>query len=77
MGPQLQWWVPTVAGHRRMLCAAGFEVLRQGRPYSVPFGPAHPARRPTARTFHLHLVRKLLTGHAGVPHAAVLARPRA
>ena len=44
-GPQLQWWVPNAAGHRRMLFAAGFEILSATRPYCVPFGPGHPGRR--------------------------------
>ena len=75
-GAQLQWWVPNVAGHRRMVFAAGFEVLRQTAPYSEPFGESHPARRGTPRQLPLRAFRTLFTGGMGVPHAALLARPR-
>ncbi|MEA2368371.1 MAG: tRNA (mo5U34)-methyltransferase [Thermoleophilaceae bacterium] len=33
-----RWWTPNVAGHRRMLAAAGFEVAAKGGPISMPFG---------------------------------------
>jgi tRNA (mo5U34)-methyltransferase len=74
-GELLQWWVPNVAGHRRMVFAAGFEIQRATRPYAVPFGVGHPGLgnwRARSRLW----ARRLLLGHAGVPHAAVLARPR-
>ncbi len=75
-GPRLQWWVPNAAGHRRMLFAAGFEVVAHTRPYCVPLGPAHPARGTGARTLPSRLVQTALTGNPGVTHAAALARPR-
>lgn len=75
-GAQLQWWVPNVAGHRRMVFAAGFEVLRQTAPYSEPFGEGHPARRGTGRQLPLRAFRTMFTGGMGVPHAALIARPR-
>ena len=59
-----QWWTPNRAGHRRMVEAAGFEILEQTEPYDVGFGPAHP---PTPR--------RLGKRGLGVLHAAVLARP--
>ena len=37
-----QWFVPNVAAHRAMLEAAGFDVVRDGPTYAVPFGPSHP-----------------------------------
>ena len=58
-----QWWTPNRAGHRRMVEAAGFEILEQTEPYDVGFGPAHP---PTP---------KRCGRTKGVLHAAVLARP--
>ena len=70
-----QWWVPNAAGHRRMLHAAGFEVECATRPYAVPFGPSHPAP-PGARARLRLWPRRLMLGHAGVPHVAVRARPR-
>ena len=44
-GVRSQWWVPNVAGHRRMLTVAGFSIARPGRPYVIPLGPEHPQRR--------------------------------
>lgn len=75
-GNVLQWWIANRAAHRRMVHAAGFEVLRGTRVYSEPFGAGHPARRPGPRTAAVYALRRLVTGHAGVPHAALLARPR-
>lgn len=37
-----QWCIPNRAGHVRMLTGAGFLVERLSRPYSIPFGHAHP-----------------------------------
>jgi tRNA (mo5U34)-methyltransferase len=74
-GVLCQWWVPNLAGHRRMLFAAGFEIERRCRPYSIPFGPAHPPR-PGWRSIGVQAMRRLSTGHSGVPTGAVLARPR-
>jgi tRNA (mo5U34)-methyltransferase len=75
-GPQCQWWVPNVAGHRRMVFAAGFEILRSTRPFSEPYGHAHPASSGSANGFRERIAQNVLTGNVGVPHAAVLARPR-
>jgi len=74
-GELLQWWVPNAAGHRRMLYAAGFSIEHTVRPYAVPFGPSHPPTR-GPRGQAVLLARRLLLGHRGVPHAAVVARPR-
>ena len=75
-GPQLQWWVPNAAGHRRMLFAAGFEILTATRPYCVPFGPGHPGRRAGLRTLPSRLGQRVVAGNPGVTHAAALTRPR-
>jgi len=69
----IQWWVPNVAGHRQMLRAAGFTIERECRPYSIPFGPAHPARSLKPRWLLRSLARRALTGNDGVPHHAILA----
>ena len=74
-GEMLQWWVPNVAGHRRMVFAAGFEIVRGTRPYSEDFGVAHPMARST-QWQATYLARRILMGGTGVPHAALLARPR-
>ena len=69
-----QWTIPNPAGHRGMLEAAGFEVERASRPYSIPFGPAHPPRGRKPGRLATSVARRLLTRGDGVPHHAVLAR---
>ncbi|MDQ3571552.1 MAG: methyltransferase domain-containing protein [Actinomycetota bacterium] len=73
-GANCQWWIPNVAGHRRMLEAASFEIVDQPGPYAIPLGPAHP------KLGHAHRGRKrLIHGLArlgeGVPHSAALCCP--
>ena len=48
---QPRWWTPNMAGHRRWLHAAGFEVLGQGGPLLQPLGSALPRwpQRPPRR----------------------------
>lgn len=60
-----QWWTPNRAGHRRMVEAAGFEVLEASDPYEIPLGPRHP---PVPR-------RRFRRRPGGILHAAVLAEP--
>ena len=74
-GGQTQWWIPNPAGHRQMVRAAGFDVLRDTGPYAVPFGPGHPART-GARSRATGVMRRLVAGGDGVPHHAVLASVR-
>ena len=74
-GDLAQWWVPNVAGHRRMVFAAGFRIVAAMRPYSDPFGVSHPLGS-DVRTRLRAAGRKALTGNNGVPHAALLAAPR-
>jgi tRNA (mo5U34)-methyltransferase len=71
-----QWWVVNAAGHRRMVEAAGFDVLQTVRPFSEPYGVSHPPRSRRPRSIATSLTRRLLTGSDGVPHAALVARPR-
>lgn len=73
----LHWWEPNVAGHRRMLEAAGFELLETPSAYAIPFGPGHPRRPRTFRTLREGTIRRVVAGGTGVPHSAVLARPLA
>jgi tRNA (mo5U34)-methyltransferase len=67
-----QWFVPNIAGHVRMVEAAGFDVERTARPYCIPFGEAHPPRR-GPRAWALGVGRRLTTGGDGVPTHALLA----
>ena len=75
-GELCQWWVPNAAGHRRMVFAAGFAIERRTKPYTIPFGQAHPPLEDTWRMKGRKLVQQRLTGAVGSPHSAVLARPR-
>jgi|SRR5579884_4270514 len=73
-GGQTQWWLPNRAGHRQLLRAAGFEIVRESGVYAEPFGAGHrPGRRGAA------LLRRLAgavaAGRNGVPHHAILASP--
>jgi tRNA (mo5U34)-methyltransferase len=70
---EVQWHVPNLAGHRQMIEASGFDIEQAPRPYSVPLGVAHP---PSAAGPLRRLVCRLATGRYGIPHSAVLARPR-
>ena len=75
-----QWWSANAAGHRRMLEAGGFEVLSASGLFAVPFGPAHPfhstkPQSPRARGAEIFR-RASMRGQDGVPHHAVLAKPR-
>jgi tRNA (mo5U34)-methyltransferase len=70
-----QWWVPNVAGHQRMVEAAGFEVASAPRPFSVPFGEGHTPRGRGPQALAQRLYRRAFAGGDGVPHAALLAHP--
>ena len=74
-GEKGQWWIPNVAGHRRMLTAAGFEVEASSGPYAIPFGPGHPATSNPTRLLRENALARLMTGRMGVPHNALLAKP--
>jgi tRNA (mo5U34)-methyltransferase len=71
-----QWWLPNAAGHRQMLSASGFAIARESGLYSIPFGPSHAPIRRTPRRLAGMLARRAFTGNDGVPHHAILARPR-
>jgi len=70
-----QWWLPNAAAHRRMVEAAGFDVVRVGPLYADPFGAGHPSAGPGLRSRALSLFRRRRLGNDGVPHVGVLARP--
>jgi len=79
-GEQLQWWVPSVSGHRQMLLSSGFATKRTAGPFAIRLGPSHPAASTTPsgwRWRRTRLLQRALAGAVGVPHAAVLAQPRA
>jgi tRNA (mo5U34)-methyltransferase len=76
-GPECQWFNFNAAGHRQLLVAAGFEVERRSRAYTVRFDH-HPKPAMTPRNaLHAVGVRAVTGAWApGVLHRAVLARPR-
>jgi tRNA (mo5U34)-methyltransferase len=76
-GDRGQWWIPNAAAHRSMVVAAGFEIERTSRPYCIPLGPGHPTRGRYRGSLRQHAFTLALTGHTGVLHAALLARPAA
>jgi tRNA (mo5U34)-methyltransferase len=75
-GPLCQWMIPNAAGHRRMLFSAGFQIERSTRPYAVPLGTSHPRPGRDLRSLARVTLQKAMFGGVGVPHSAVLARPR-
>jgi tRNA (mo5U34)-methyltransferase len=73
---QPRWWTPNLAAHRRLLHAAGFEVLGSGGPLLQPFGEGNdkvPGRVRSAR----ELLYELVIRRLGVPSAWVRGRPAA
>jgi 2-polyprenyl-3-methyl-5-hydroxy-6-metoxy-1,4-benzoquinol methylase len=70
----MQWLIPNVAGHVRMLESQGFSVERSSRPYAVPFGPGGPTLGTDLRNRARRAGWRLLAGSEGVPHHALLAR---
>ena len=76
-GGYCQWFNANAAGHRRMLYAAGFEVERKSKPYTVRYDH-HPRPRPTPRNILTAIGMRAVTGTwaPGVLHRAALARPR-
>jgi tRNA (mo5U34)-methyltransferase len=78
---QPRWWTPNLAGHRRMLEAAGFTVTGRGGPLFVPFGDGFP---PPPRLRELGRLRggsareaafQLVTRRTGAPLAWARCRP--
>ena len=75
VGELCQWWLPNAAGHRQMLVASGFQLLRSAHPYAIPFGPAHPAPQRSISSVSARIATRILTRGNGVPHSAVLTAP--
>ncbi|MHB8467104.1 MAG: methyltransferase domain-containing protein [Acidimicrobiales bacterium] len=70
-GENGQWLIPNVAGYRKMLNVAGFDVVSASRPFAEPFGASHP---PVRHDLESRLAKLLCRGD-GVPVRAILARP--
>ena len=71
-----RWMAPNAAGHRKMLEIAGFDIVKDTKPYAIPFGPGHPPRRSGLRRTALLLANRAVVSGTpdGVLHHAVLAR---
>ena len=76
-GQECQWWLANGAGHRRLVYAAGFEIIEASRPYMARFN-VHPDPRLAPRELARLAATRVLTGtfHRGVLHRALLARNR-
>jgi len=69
-----QWWLPGMAGHRRLLKAAGFRVAAHGGPVSQRFGKGlHRRRLRDVRS--AAALRFVLAHQRFLPSQWVLARP--
>jgi tRNA (mo5U34)-methyltransferase len=72
------WWSANAAGLRRMIEAAGFDVVDGPRRIYIPPGAGQPPPK-----FHPRLLKNrhgrqaLVVAHRGDPHAVVVARPAA
>lgn len=81
---QPAWWVPNVAGLRRFVETAGFQVVAAGGPYLLTYGRGRDtgSERPLTpvalRPLHRLPLQLILNGRDrfGIPHAWVLAAPR-
>jgi tRNA (mo5U34)-methyltransferase len=72
------WWQPNVAGLRRMVASAGFELLETTGLFFLPLGAAHPLPplRSQWRVLGTAAGReKAVARFKGIPHTAVRARP--
>jgi tRNA (mo5U34)-methyltransferase len=75
-GDRVQWWIPNVAAHRKLIVAAGFEIENTIRPFAIPHGAGHREHGRRTGALPSRAVTRVLTGGQGMAHAAVLARPR-
>ncbi|MBA2764068.1 MAG: methyltransferase domain-containing protein [Thermoleophilaceae bacterium] len=71
-----QWFIPNLAGHRRMLFSAGFDIDQTLRPLSVDYGAGHPERPAGARKIRERLLTRIVTGGSGFAYSTALCRPR-
>jgi tRNA (mo5U34)-methyltransferase len=74
-GDRVQWWIPNVAAHRKLVIAAGFEIEATTRPYAIPYGVGHREHGRILGSLPARALTRALTGGRGMAHAAVLARP--
>jgi tRNA (mo5U34)-methyltransferase len=71
---RLQWWLPTVQAHVRMLETMGFAVDRRSGLYCEPVGPGFPRKPEGWRGRAQAALQKRVCGNSGNPHHAALTR---
>lgn len=76
LGENCQWWVPNQAGHHGLVASAGFDIEETRPIYAVPLGEQHPSHDRPLHSFAQRLVTRVVAGRVGVPHSALLAKPR-
>ncbi len=74
VGGQIHWTIPNAAGHRQMLRASGFKPERWSKPYTIPYGVAHPVPAKTRKNLTDEAFQRVIARGPGVPHSAVLSR---
>lgn len=71
------WWKPNVAGLRRMVEAAGFELTGEPVRTRLKLGPSQPRPAVTPSALRSRAGREhVLQARIGDPHAAIPVRPR-
>ena len=70
------WWVPNLAGLRRTVRAAGFEIVKAGGPFIEPNGPGMVVSRIPVTMGELRLIPRRVVHRLGALHVWMLTRPR-
>lgn len=70
--PRPFWWVPNVAGRKRMVEAAGYDIVSSGRPYLMRYGSGWTHARLSGG---LGMRVQGLVLRRGAPHTWIVARP--
>jgi hypothetical protein len=66
------WWVMNLAAYRRLFAAAGFTIVRAGRPFRVATRAGYRPKPRSTRPVYGRLQEA--RARRGIPHAWVLAR---
>ena len=72
------WWTVNLAGRRRIVEIAGFDVIDSGRPYLLRFGPGHtpgPPRLPRRIGGLRQELSRQVLGRLGSANSWLLCRP--
>jgi tRNA (mo5U34)-methyltransferase len=72
VGPRPYWWMPNAEARRRMVQAAGYDIVASGRPYLMRYGAGWERQMHRPRLGQL--TQQLLL-RRGAPHTWILAEP--